>query len=166
MDKIYRTRVLAITDQEYALEKTRTLESAHLHEFVIKTHLWTVPVSICFTWSRTVIRLGAGWLKKIMTIPGRGLKLSRFNKMSRSVLGPLIFVFNRYSILWPHREVGRNVKLTSHLLLVQRLRMCGPISLTPPPICPHGVHRNFIFSMISAFSFLCQPNHPATWPLM
>jgi hypothetical protein len=72
MDKIYGTRVLAVIDQEHGLNKTRTLESAHLHEFVTKTHLWTVPVSICFTWSRTVTRLEAGRLKILMTIPGRG----------------------------------------------------------------------------------------------
>jgi len=72
MDTINRTRVIAVTGQEYGLDKIRALESAHFARICNKIPSWDSSSVHMFTMSRTVTRVGAGRLAKFMTIPGRG----------------------------------------------------------------------------------------------
>ena len=66
----------------------------------------------------------------------------------RRYCGSPSLLFNVYTVFFPKRQSGRNVKLTVDLHLVSRLRNEG--CYTSNPICLHGVHRdNFVFTHIS-----------------
>jgi len=60
--------------------------------------------------------------------PRRGKRFLSFPKLANLLLGPPILLLNWYRVLFRWWN-GREVKLTTHLQLVPRLRMCRAIPL-------------------------------------
>jgi hypothetical protein len=68
--------------------------------------------------------------------------------------GPSNLLSNGHRGLFPRRQSGRRVKLTTHLHLAPRSRKCG--STHPLTICFHGVVLNYLSTgNILTFTFAC-----------
>lgn len=77
-------------------------------------------------------------------------ELLLFSRASRPSLGPTLpLVEKKPGAFFPKGLGGRNVKLTTHLLLLSRLKMSGAVP--PLPICHHGVHISVLTFTISFY---------------
>jgi hypothetical protein len=61
-----------------------------------------------------------------------GEEIFMFSKKYRPAVGPTRRLFNGNRSHFPNGHCGQGVKLTTHLYLVPRLRMSGPV----PEFCP------------------------------
>jgi hypothetical protein len=85
------------------------------------------------------------------------------SKVPNQFWGPLSLLFNGYQwrFLWVYS--GRDVKLNTHLHLLPRVGMSGPV----PPLSLHGMHRdNFTFIKYCRFFGLIDisKSNPYTGP--
>ena len=77
-----------------------------------------------------VTGLQAGWLRNHGSIPGRDKRFFSSNRTDQ-LWGPPNLLINEKQGLLPQSKVARGMKLTSHLQVVPRVRMCGAVLLLP-----------------------------------